>query len=182
MAKYQPYRCPDCAEIFRHLHLLADLSDLPDRCPLCGAWVSDDEPPETVFVPQAPAVRSALSQSVDDVYRGMEEGSQFRTEQMAAMAGGSASDYAHTKITNLNDRQKEGDIAAPPAPPSPVTQMMAATPGATGYQQNAQAFAEANRYGIGAYAGERTRQATVSQHHQQLRAVVESGRVGTYKP
>ena len=137
---------------------------------------------ETTFIPQAPAVRSGVAQAVDDVYRGTEESSNLRAEMMAQLGGGDASDYAHTRITNLKDNQREGDTAFVPPPPNPVSQAMAALPNLAGHQATAQAFAEANRYGPGAYAGENARQAVVSQHRQQVAAVVGSGRIATYKP
>jgi hypothetical protein len=112
----------------------------------------------------------------------MEDSSRLRAEMMAQVSGGSASDYAHTHITNMKDGQRQGDTAYVPPPPNPVTQVMAATPQMTGHQANAMAFAEANRHGIGAYAGEGTRQAVVSQHHKQVAAVVGAGRIASYKP
>lgn len=186
MAKYKPYRCPDCEQVFRHMHLLSDLSDLPDRCPLCDSWVSTEQPPEEVYVPQAPAVhgtgtQSAKTKAADDVYYGMEDASKLRAQMMADAGGGSASDYAHTQITNI--RTGEGVVAAMPPQQSDVTRMMAQTQGVTGnaYQQNAMAYAEATRYGPGAYAGERTRNAVTQQHQQQLRAVVGAGTIGTHR-
>jgi hypothetical protein len=176
MAHFQSWACPDCGGKFRHLHHPDDAPP-PDRCPLCDAWLSDAEP---TFIPQAPAVRSGVAQAVDDVYRGTEDSSRLRTEMMAQIGGGSASDYAHTIVTNMKDNQKPGDIAYVAPPPNPVTQVMAATPNLTGHQQNALAFAEANRVGVGAYAGERARQATVAQHRQQVQALVGAGQLASY--
>lgn len=181
MAKYLHYKCPDCDGVFRDLQVRAD-DPPPDRCPLCNSWVSDTAPPEEVFVPQAPAVRSAISRAVDDVYRGTEDASVLRTEMMAQLGGGSASDYNHTKITNLRDHQRPGDVAYVPPPPNPVSELMRTNPNVGGHTQQAQQFAEANRYGVGAYAGEKARQATVSQHRAQLQSIVGAGTLARYKP
>jgi hypothetical protein len=180
MAFNRFYRCPDCEGTFKFMHVLQD-DPPPDRCELCGSWMNLDIPPEPVFVPQAPAVRSGKAKAVDDVYYGMEDSSRLRAEMMAQVGGGSASDYAHTHITNMKDNSREGDIAYVPPPPNPVTQMMAAAPQVTGHQANAMAFAEANRHGVGAYAGEGARKAVVSQHHQQVASLVGAGRIGSYK-
>lgn len=173
------YRCPDCTRVFEHSWYNSD-EEFPDRCPLCGSWVSGDEPPTEVFVPRAPYVKtSETAKAVDDVYHGLEDGSKLRAEMMAQAAGGSASDFAHTQITNI--RTGQGVVAAMPPPQNDVSQMMTATPGITGHQQNAIAFAEANRHGVGAFAGERARQATVAQHRQQLNAIIGAGQLASSK-
>lgn len=85
MAHYQSYRCPDCQGLFRHMHHPDD-SPPPDRCPLCGAWVSEDAPPEPAFIPQAPGIRkSAYARSVDQTYRAMEQSSIERADDAAAL-------------------------------------------------------------------------------------------------
>jgi hypothetical protein len=183
MAKFVHYQCPDCRGTFKHLHHPSDAPP-PDRCPLCGSWVSDAEPPQEVFVPQAPAVHgaSAKAKAVDDVYYGMEDASVARTHMMAEAAGGSASDYDHTKITNLRNT-KEGEIAAVPAAPNPVSTLMQQTPQTTGHQHNitAQGYAAATTSGIGAYAGERTRQQLTKQHHDNVRQLVGGATMGVHR-
>lgn len=179
MAFNRFYKCPDCNGTFKFMHVLLN-DPPPDRCELCGSWMNMDRPPEPVFVPQAPAVKGKVAAAVDEVYRGTEDASRLRAEMMAQLGGGSASDYAHTHITNMRDNQKPGDIAYVAPPPNPVSQIMAANPGVTGHQQNAMAFAEANRVGIGAYAGEKARQATVAQHRQQMQAIVGAGQLASY--
>jgi hypothetical protein len=178
MAFYRHYQCPDCNGVFKYLHTLSD-EPPPDRCDLCGSWMSDEEP---VFVPQAPAVRgvSASTKAVDDVYEGMVDASKVRTELMAEMGGGSASDYNHTVITNMRSNAKEGETSFVPPPSNPVTQAMAAAPNLTGHQASAMAFTEANRYGVGAYAGEGARQAVRAQHNRQVSELVGRGTMGSY--
>ena len=85
MAKFVHYKCPDCGGVFRHLHTLSD-EPPPDRCSLCHAWMNEDEPPEAVFVPQAPGIRkSAYARSVDATYRATEAASIERADEAAAM-------------------------------------------------------------------------------------------------
>ena len=77
------YICPDCGGKFVHVHHLSDLTP-PDRCELCGAWMSEDEPPQEVFEPQAPAIKSSdYAKSVDQSYRAMEEQSAARADEAA---------------------------------------------------------------------------------------------------
>jgi hypothetical protein len=134
MARYQHYRCPECGGTFRFLHEHSDTPP-PDRCPLCNAWVSEDEPPQPVFVAQAPGIRkSAYTKSVDQTYRAMEQSSIERADEAAALL---ESDYAaqpkdehdglvkatqkeqiaqlrsELKLTNMKDpsQMREGDTA-----------------------------------------------------------------------
>lgn len=83
MARYRNWRCPDCGGTFRDLQVLSD-DPPPDRCALCGSWMSLDRPPEETFVPQGPGIRkSAYAQSVDQSYRAMEAASASRAEDAA---------------------------------------------------------------------------------------------------
>lgn len=85
MARYVHYRCPDCAGTFKHLHVLSD-DPPPDRCPLCNSWVSGDEPPEEVFVPQAPAIRKSIyAKSIEQTYRATEAASIERANEAASI-------------------------------------------------------------------------------------------------
>jgi hypothetical protein len=151
MAKYQSYRCPDCKidagygpGIFVHMHLLADKGDTPDRCPLCQAWVNEDDPPDEAFVPQAPRIKkSPYGKSVDQTYRNMEEASILRADEAAGMLESQYAaqpkdehdslvrttqkeEIAHLKselkITNMRDpsEMREGDTAHIPKPANPA--------------------------------------------------------------
>lgn len=98
MARFVWYKCPDCGGTFRFLHHPSDCEP-PDRCELCGAWMSDDAPPVEAFVPQAPLIKkSAYAKSVDQTYRAMEESSAQRAEVAAGM---------------LEDQYRADDRAAP---------------------------------------------------------------------
>jgi hypothetical protein len=115
MAFFRSYQCPECEGIFKYLHHPNDAPP-PDRCDLCHAWMLDEAEP--VFVPQAPRIGTYKGKTPDQVYRQMEQASADRTYEMAEMLpGASASDFSHTKITDMNDNMREGDIAAKYSPP-----------------------------------------------------------------
>lgn len=137
--------------------------------------MSDAEP---VFVPQAPAVSNpARVKAVDDVYYGMEDASKLRAEQMAAMTpGASASDFRHTHITDLRDRQRPGDIAAKAPPPSPVSQAIAA--GVGGFNGGAGMLPQ---YAHIPLSGDAARQGVGANHWQRVQQIVSSP-IGVYKP
>ena len=123
------YRCPECAGKF----VWEQSKEPPERCPLCHAWVSEDEP--TVFQPKAPAIRkSAYTKSVDQTYRAMESRSIERAEDAASMlerkyAAQPKDEYdglvrqtqkeqverlrSELKLTNMKDpsQMREGDTA-----------------------------------------------------------------------
>lgn len=137
--------------------------------------MSDSEP---VFVPQAPAVSNpARVKAVDDVYYGMEDASKVRAEQMAAITpGASVSDFKHTLITNLRDRQKPGDIAAVPPPPSPVSQAIAA--GVGGFNGGAGMLPQ---YANIPLTGDNARQAVNAGHWGRVHEIV-SHPIAVHKP
>jgi hypothetical protein len=128
MARYQAYKCPECEGVFRHFHHPDD-SPPPDRCVLCGAWVSEGAPPEPVFVPQAPGIRkSDYVKSVDQVYRTYEDASIQRAEDAADHLDQQLRDNgvdeetrrkeifelkSGLKVTNVRDpsEMREGDMA-----------------------------------------------------------------------
>jgi endogenous inhibitor of DNA gyrase (YacG/DUF329 family) len=91
-------RCPACRKKFPW----KSGADLPDDCPLCGAYVGSDRDDSDIVMP---FVSSHKAKSMDRVYRQMEAGSERRAELAAEMTGGSKEDFAGLKITNLNDRR-----------------------------------------------------------------------------
>jgi len=111
------YQCPDCGGKFRWLFGEAP----PNFCPLCAAYVGENE--ATEFVPKAPAIRTAAGQIPDKLFRQMETASIERAEQARDIAGGDRVDYSHMHITNMRDNLREGDVAAI-VPSSPVRRFM----------------------------------------------------------
>lgn len=163
MARYLTYQCISCEDKFRFLHHPSDCPP-PDRCPLCGA-PTDGEP---VFNPEAPNVRGVMGIAGDQVYRAMEASSEARAEMMADIGGGSASDYAHTKITDMKDNQREGDTAYK-MPNNPVQSFMKQnTQAAIGSQAAviAQQYAAQAHTGYFPHAGARTGSVIGSVHGQ----------------
>lgn len=130
MAEYGfGYRCPECAGKFKWNRN----EEPPERCPLCNAWVSEDEPVE--FVPKAPLIKkSAYAKSIDQTYREMERSSIERADEAASMLDSAyaaqprdehdglvrasqreeiATLRSELKMTNMKDpsQMREGDTA-----------------------------------------------------------------------
>jgi hypothetical protein len=181
MAKYVYYKCPDCGGTFRHMHVLLD-DPPPERCELCGAWVADDEPPEAVFVPQAPRIReSPFAKSVDQTYRAMEESSIQRAKDAADMAGVPESEMSHIKITNMRDpsEMREGDIAAIlPAASTAAAQRLTVGPSVPAFQQMSGGIAN-YAPGLGP-TGASTVASVTTGHHQRAVQMIRAGNMGSY--
>lgn len=168
MAHYESYKCRSCDGAFRFFHHPDDLPP-PEICPLCGHPSGDIV---DVFIPQSPPIKGVVSAAADQVYRSMEESSAARAEMMAEMAGGDAKDYAFTKITDLNDRQREGDIAAKMPSANEVMRFMQSNtqaPVGNAHAAQAMEFARQAHTGYMPYSGLRT-QITTNQVHEQIRA------------
>jgi hypothetical protein len=137
VSQTKTWECPDCEGRFTHFHIPPSAPP-PDRCPLCGAWMSSETPPDEVFVPQAPLIRTGYARAVDQAYRVTEEASIQRADEArgaledAYRAGEKESPaqedrviveefqrdqarelHSTTKITNMKDpsQMREGDIA-----------------------------------------------------------------------
>jgi hypothetical protein len=131
------YRCPDCRGEFNFDHHPSVEADpAPRFCPMCGFDTHADEPLGTAVV--APHIATGTARSVDGSYRAVEEGSEFRA-QMAQEMGMDAEGANALKITDMVDRQREGDIAAVPVN-NPVTQFMQHNPGSGGFTGGNNAF------------------------------------------
>lgn len=167
MAVYRAYQCASCAGKFRWLHHPND-EPPPANCPLCGAATGDVV---ESFIPQAPAIQGVHAIAGDQVYRAMEASSAARAEMMAEVGGGSASDYAHTKITDLKDNTHEGEVSAVMPSTNEVRAFMQQHGGAApiGVQANAQARAYATQAhtGYAPYQGLKS-QLTVNRVHGSL--------------
>ncbi len=202
MARYQSYRCPECGGVFRHFHHPSD-SPPPDRCPLCKAWVSDDEPAEPAFLPQAPGIRkSAYVKSVDQTYRNMEAASIERAEEAAGILETAyakqprdeefsglvevtqreqiAKLKSDLKLTDMKDpsEMRPGDVAAimpPMKSDSPVAK-------GAGFQTFAgPAPDHLPGVGGGRQALESVRTATAGSHSSNAARLIQAGNMGTYR-
>lgn len=81
----------------------------PTECPKCWATFGDERADDDIVMP---FIRSAKTDRTDKVYRDMEKGSETRAEIAAHQLGVSVSDMSAIKMTDMNDNQREGDIAA----------------------------------------------------------------------
>lgn len=137
------YRCPECGGKFKWNRN----EEPPERCPLCQAWVSEDEPAE--FAPKAPAIhKSPYVKAVDLIYRETERQSIDRANEAASLLedeyrrqpndehSALTAEFQKSqlddmrsglKITNMREptEMREGDTAAimpKTSPNSPVVQ------------------------------------------------------------
>lgn len=199
------WRCPDCLGDFVHSYLSGE-ADCPDRCPLCGAWVSEDAPPEEVFVPSAPGIKkSSFAKSVDATYRATEESSRLRADEAAGMLEDAyRADPLHgedsgliavsrqeqvaqlkseLKITNMRDpsEMREGDTAA--ITNSAAAQRLSIGASRPGFQNLGGTPPPNVAPGVGNYA---TRDAVTAGinagHASRASAMISAGNMGTYKP
>ena len=118
-----------------------------------------------MFNPEAPAIKGVASRAVDQVYDSMVASSEARTELMAQVGGGSASDYGETKMTDMKDHLREGDISTMMPSPSnnEVARFMAQHPQAMS-QISPQAHAAQVSTGYFPNAGDRSRQTVANVH------------------
>jgi hypothetical protein len=162
------YRCPEisCRQTFPW-----DLKDsYPTCCPHCGYSYREEE--EGVI--SMPNILSAKTKSIEAVARGVMDSSETRAEQAAEMAGGTAADYSSLKITNLNDG-RNSEFATKDVV-NPVTEVMKATPGLTGFQPNGAAFAAATSQGAYARAGANVVTRISNSHGGRVQAHAMSGK------
>lgn len=114
MAIMRTYLCPDCKGQFDHLHHPSD-EPPPDYCPLCGANVSGKRKKRLSRVVTAPAIKTVVSKSADQVYRQMEDSSNVRAQQAAEILGVHPSKLSNMKMTNMKDNLREGDMSYIPS-------------------------------------------------------------------
>ncbi len=177
--RYRHYRCPDCQGTFKHRIIAAD-DPPPDRCPLCNSWMNVDEPPEPIFVPQAPGIReNAYAKSVDQVYKAMEESSIQRAKDAADILEVKESEMSHLKITNMREpsEMRAGDVAAITETPASLR-----SGGSQAGFQNLGGIIPNVMPGIGpAQAGEAARQALTQSHGQRAAQLIAKGQMGSYR-
>jgi hypothetical protein len=99
-------RCPECRKSFRQ-----DPSEpWPRYCPMCSADMGEEKDDNVICLP---AFLSAGSRANDQVYRDIEQKSEFRAQQAAELAGVPVADMSGLKITDLNPTIHAGAVAAP---------------------------------------------------------------------
>lgn len=164
------YRCPEieCRKTF-----LWEAKDMePQCCPHCGYTYAD--PKDDVIC--LPNILSARSKSIESVARGIMDGSEKRIEMAAEMTGGSVEDFSSLKITDMNDG-RHSEFAVKDVS-NPVVDVMKATPGISGFQQNGAAFAGNTRVGPHANAGAKFATKLTTQHQTHKQVLSMSGKRG----
>lgn len=162
------YRCPDidCRKTFPW----DSKDEPPNLCPHCGFSYREEE----AGVISMPNILSAKTKSIEGVARGVMDSSETRMDQAAEMAGGYKEDYASLKITDMNDG-RNSEFATKDVV-SPVTQLMDATPGISGFQQNGAAFAGATAQGHYPRRGATTATVVSNAHGARVQAHAMSGK------
>lgn len=162
------YRCPDSA--CRKTFPWDSADEPPHLCPHCGYCYAERDD-NVVYMPN---ILSDKTKSIEKVARGVMDGSEVRAQLAAEAAGVDVSEMSALKVTDLNDgRQSEfatKDVS------NPVTQVMAQTPGLTGFQQNGAAFAGATSQGPYARAGAGIATKMTQQHQHHKQALATSGK------
>ena len=128
-------RCPYCRTAFPWDAKLP----WPDRCPLpdCKEDISIPDRGDNGVV--MPFIRSPKMKANDDVYRGIEAGSEQRVERAAELTGATKDEMSSLKITNMNDNMRAGDIAAQDASEA-MKRLQASSPTPIGFQPNGAEF------------------------------------------
>jgi hypothetical protein len=112
-----------------------------------------------------PFISSARNKSPDQVYRSMEQGSEFRAQAAADILNVPVSDVSDLKMTNLRDTHY-GETAHIPVV-NEVSKLMDASPDATGFQAAGAQFSGAVQSGSFANAGAKT-QTKIRQFHATM--------------
>lgn len=97
--------CNSC----RYRHPWKPTEPRPPECPKCWASFGEERADDDVVMP---FIRSAKTSQNDKLYRDMEKGSETRMQIAAEQVGAPVSEMSAMKMTDMNDNQREGDIAA----------------------------------------------------------------------
>lgn len=102
-------RCHACRKAFPY----KPTDGIPEQCRHCGTILNSrlghDRSEDDIVMP---FIRSANTDRNDKLYRDIEKGSERRAELAAQAVGAPVSEMSGLKITDMNDNQREGDIAA----------------------------------------------------------------------
>jgi hypothetical protein len=123
---------------FRYLHHPSVEADpLPRYCAQCGYDSEGEDIPEAVT---APHIAKTIGKTVDDMYRGMEEGAEHRAAMAMEQFGLDKDESAQLKITNMRDDIHTGDTSDIPVK-NEITKIMAEAPqGTFGFQSRDQGW------------------------------------------
>ena len=173
---FRSYRCPDCEGVFENLQHRDEPP--PSHCKLCGSDMAAD----TEALPSRVNFSSVVGKSGDQVYRQMEESSAYRAELAAEHLGVAASELSGMKVTNIQDRMREGDMAVVAPPANPVNNFMKDNRVGGLIDQTAGAeYARAAHQGPHAGAGSRAQDNIKLAHSRVAPQVAAAGQMGSYK-
>jgi hypothetical protein len=125
-------RCPYCRKAFPWDAALP----FPNSCPLpdCGEEIGIPDRGDNGVV--MPFIRSAKMAATDNVYRGIEAGSEVRVDRAAELTGATKEEMSGLKITNMNDSMRAGDIAAKESADAAMARLQASTKTPVGFIGN----------------------------------------------
>lgn len=126
-------RCTHCRGAFPWDASLA----WPKACPLCAEDISVVDRGDNGVV--MPFIRGPRMAAIDKTYRDIEAGSEQRVERAAELTGATKEEMSSLKITNLNDNQRAGDIAAIEAKQA-MDRLQKMSPTPIGFQTNGAEF------------------------------------------
>ncbi len=135
MTKIRVYACPGTEthppHQFRYLHHPSVEADpLPRYCSVCSFDSQGEDMPAALTTPH---LAKSIKGVVDTMHREMEAGAEFRAQMAQEQFGLDASEAALMKETNMKDNLRAGDTSFIEVN-NPVSQVMAAAPGVTGFQ------------------------------------------------
>jgi len=121
------------------------------------------------------------------VYRGMENASNSRMEEAAALLGCDARSLSAMKMTDMKDNMREGDLSAQSHAPAKAAELTGSVPtfniGGPQPMQLFQGGTEGSEYaksvgtGPAPFAGNRVREMITSAHESRSHSVVRAGRL-----
>lgn len=161
MPVVRQFGCPACGGTFEHWVIKSDDPPAPDHCPLCQAFVGDEEPQ-----PSAPRIRDERRvRAVEDVQNAVVKSSEVRAE---------LADNPALKITDLDSKK-------------PYQVPMSAEGAAINQRARAMSFggssgaeyAAASRVGPYAGAGAGMMSSVVRNHNMVARSVAAQGRLNS---
>jgi hypothetical protein len=135
MTKQVLYHCPGKKphppHEFSYLHHpTVEADPVPRFCGVCGY---DSRGKIRKQALTSPPIQKPVLKSVDSVYRGMEEGAEFRATMAKEQFGLSDEDVSIMKMTNQKDGLRAGDTSDMPVV-NEVSKLMDVAPQATGFQ------------------------------------------------
>lgn len=169
MPRLRTYECGDCARQFTFLH---HPEAEPAFCPHCG---SDGSSHDQVLA--MPSIGTHKGAGPDQLYRAMEEGSNFRADMAQAM-GVDAAEADGLRISNMRDNARPGENHAIPVN-NDITRTMAqqAGQGVSGFVSGGESLYADVKTGPYPNQGARTMARVKSMHSGIAASVTRAGQM-----